>query len=306
MDFASRLAEWRDHRPEQWFRAANRVLPPGVTAVLVIAIAYQCAALTWRVMPVASTERSFVRPVIPNSAPAVRERSIDFTVLKESHFFGEARVASDETVVDAVDAPDTTLGLTLSGSTAVLRGELPSQATIASGREQKTYRIGQAIDGANGATLSAVYQDRVMLNRGGRLETLRLPQELSNEPAARVPPQPIRDRTTVSSDSLQQAITQNASRLMEAIRFTAHVEQGQLVGFRLSPNRDRETFEALGLQPGDIVTDINGTPVDDSSRGLFESLGDATIANVVVLRNGVPQLIVIDASQLDGRPANGD
>ena len=51
MDVAKRLAEWRDQPPEQWFSAANRYLPPGVTAVLVIAIAYQLATLTWALVP---------------------------------------------------------------------------------------------------------------------------------------------------------------------------------------------------------------------------------------------------------------
>jgi hypothetical protein len=33
---------------------------------------------------------------------------------------------------------------------------------------------------------------------------------------------------------------------------------------------------------------------------VFEALGEATMANVTVIRNGVPQLIVIDTSQLQG------
>ena len=47
MDVAKRLADWRDQPPEQWFTAINRYLPPVVTAILVIAIAYQLATLTW-------------------------------------------------------------------------------------------------------------------------------------------------------------------------------------------------------------------------------------------------------------------
>ena len=88
--------------------------------------------------------------------------------------------------------------------------------------------------------------------------------------------------------------------MTDIIRLAPHVEEGQVVGFRVTPGRDRETFEALGLQPGDVVTDINGTVLDDPSRGLqvFESLGEATMANVTVLREGVPQVIVIDTSQL--------
>jgi general secretion pathway protein C len=79
-----------------------------------------------------------------------------------------------------------------------------------------------------------------------------------------------------------------------------------VVGFRVNPGRDRETFAALGLMPGDVVTDINGTVLDDPSRGLqvFEALGEATMANVTVLRDGAPQVIVVDTSQLESLEEN--
>jgi general secretion pathway protein C len=78
------------------------------------------------------------------------------------------------------------------------------------------------------------------------------------------------------------------------------VQEGKVVGFRVTPGKDRATFEALGLQPGDVVTDINGTVLNDPSQGLqvFESLGESTQANVTVLREGTPQVIVVDTTQL--------
>ena len=47
MDVAKRLADWRDQPPKEWFSAVNRYLPPGISALFVIAIAYQLATLTW-------------------------------------------------------------------------------------------------------------------------------------------------------------------------------------------------------------------------------------------------------------------
>jgi len=49
-----------------------------------------------------------------------------------------------------------------------------------------------------------------------------------------------------------------------------------------------------------IVTDINGIVLDDYNRGLqaFEALGEATMANVTVLRDGSTQVLVIDTRQL--------
>ena len=51
MDVAKRLADWKDQPPEQWFTAINRYLPPVATALIVIAIAYQLATLTWTARP---------------------------------------------------------------------------------------------------------------------------------------------------------------------------------------------------------------------------------------------------------------
>jgi general secretion pathway protein C len=307
MDRAKRLAQWRDQTPEQWVKVANRYLPPGVTAVLVIAIAYQLAVLTWQVLPGATAAQgSLPTTTTADSSAAASQRSVDFSNLTQSHLFGEAPAQAAPIMETVVDAPDTTLSLRLTG---ILHGEggLPSQAIIASNREQeKTYQLGQTIDGANGTTLHAVYGDRVILNRGERLETLRLPRELSSG-SVRLPPRPVAAAPVPDdSGSLRQMITENASRLTDIMRIQPHVEQGQVVGFRINPGRDRETFETLGLQAGDVVTDINGTVLDDPSRGLqvFEALGEATMANVTVLRNGVPQLIVIDTSQLQSLEEN--
>lgn len=73
-----------------------------------------------------------------------------------------------------------------------------------------------------------------------------------------------------------------------------------MIGFRVNPGRDRKAFEALGLKPGDVVTDINGTVLDDASKGLqvYKALGETTQANVTVLRDGTPTVLVIDTSQV--------
>jgi general secretion pathway protein C len=145
-----------------------------------------------------------------------------------------------------------------------------------------------------------------LLNRSGRLETLRLPKELSTtSPGSQLPmasplPQP------APAAGLREVITENATRLADIVRIAPHVQEGQVVGFRVTPGRDRDAFEALGLQPGDVVSDINGTMLDDPSQGLavFQALGESTQANVTVLRDGVPQVIVIDTSQLQSLEEN--
>jgi general secretion pathway protein C len=294
MDVAKRLADWTDQPPKEWFSSINRYLPPGISALLVIAIAYQLATLTWTLPGSA-----------PAVAPAVRGESTtapaaDFSVLTDSRLFGEASTQVVSIVPAVIAAPDTTLRLTLTGILAK-EDDANGGATIASDRDgSQNYQVGQVIAGADGATLHAVYADRVLLNRNGRLETLRFPKELST--AGSSMDQRSRSPQPVPSASLREAISENTTQLTDIIRPTLHVQEGQIVGFRVNPGRDRAAFEALGLQPGDVVTDINGTVLDDPSQGLqlFQSLRETTQANVTVLRDGVPQVIVIDTRELQG------
>jgi general secretion pathway protein C len=302
MDVAKRLADWKDQPPEQWFTAINRYLPPIATALIVIAIAYQLAQLTWTLVPgSASAAAPASRPATDdNAAP-----STDLSGLTDSHLFGEAAEQAAPVVTEVIDAPETTLSLTLKGILAV-EADGKGSVIISSNRgDDKTYQVGQSIDGADGATLHSVYADRVLLDRNGRLETLRLPKELpaSGSPTAMASPLP---QAAAPSGSLREVISENATRLQDIVRLAPHVQEGQVVGFRVNPGRDRAAFEALGLRAGDVVTDINGTVLDDPSQGLqvFQSLGETTQANVTVLRDGVPQVIVIDTTQLQGLREN--
>lgn len=304
MDVAKRLTDWRDQPPEQWFNAANRYLPPVLTAVLVVTIAYQLATLTWTLAPGSTPAAA---PVSRSADSADRSPASDYSALTNSHLFGEAAEQPAQVVTPVIDAPDTTLSLTLKGILA-READTNGGAIISGNRgEDKAYLVGQAIDNADGATLHSVYADRVLLNRNGRLETLRLPKELSTSPASSLPmarPAPLPQPG--ASAPLREVITENATRLADIVRIAPHVQEGQVVGFRVTPGRDRGAFEALGLQPGDVVSDINGTVLDDPSQGLavFQALGEATQANVTVLRDGVPQVIVIDTSQLQSLQEN--
>jgi general secretion pathway protein C len=297
MDVAKRLAEWRDRPPEQWFTTVNHYLPPGITAILVIAIAYQLATLTWTLVP--GSTPTAVPP--PRPAPSDAQRATDYDVLKG--LFGEAAEQSEVVVAPVIDAPDTTLSLTLRGIVSITSTKDDTSGSViiesSRGGDSKLYYTGQTIDNADGATLHSVYADRALLNRGGRIETLRFPKDLTASSAGApmaMPPLP----QAQAQPALREVLSENAARLQDIIRPAPHVQEGQIVGFRVNPGRDRAAFEALGFQAGDVVTDVNGTVLDDVSQGLqiFQSLGEATQANVTVLRDGVPQVIVIDTTQL--------
>lgn len=307
MNVAERLTSLGSHTPGQWVSIANRVLPPVVAAILIVTIAYQLAQITWQVLPGEDYAAPLPAVVAGGTSAPVPRGGVNFETLRTAHLFGEA---PEPDAADAAqpspellpDAPETTLNLRLAG--VVVRDvNEDSDAMIASGNQpDKRYRVGEAIEGVSATRLHHVYPDRVLLNRSGALETLRLPEEDdagSNiaRAATRPPALPVQTNTA----PIRQVISQNATEITRIMRFAPHVEGGQIVGFRVTPGPEAEAFSGLGLEAGDVVTDINGIQLDDPSRGLqaFEALGESTMANVTILRGGNPQVIVIDTTQLE-------
>jgi general secretion pathway protein C len=74
---------------------------------------------------------------------------------------------------------------------------------------------------------------------------------------------------------------------------------GRQKGFRVFPGPNRNAFNKLGLRPGDLVTAINGTNLDDPSVGkdVFASLSTAATAKLSVVRDGRAQDVSIDIAQ---------
>lgn len=308
MNVAEHLSALSSRTPAQWVTTANRVLPPVVALILVVTIAYQLAQITWSFLP--GEDYSAPAPLVAatGSGTAGTAGNINFEALRGSHLFGEAPEPdanadnAQALIIDEVDAPETTLNLRLAG---VVMREIneDSNAMIASGNQpDKRYRVGDPIEGASGTRLHHVYADRVLLNRSGALETLSLPEEdEAGASVARAAPRPTATPVQTNTAPLRSVISQNATQITQVMRFAPHVEGGQVVGFRVTPGPEAEVFGSLGLEAGDVVTDINGIQLDDPSRGLqaFEALGESTMANVTILRGGNPQVIVIDTTQLE-------
>jgi general secretion pathway protein C len=308
MNVAEHLSALSSRTPAQWLSTANRVLPPVVAAVLVVTIAYQLAQITWRLLPGEDYAAPAPLVVAAGNNPEMVAGSADFNVLRSAHLFGEAPAEPVGEPAPALellpdDAPDTTLNLRLAGVVVRAVNE-DSDAMIASGNQpDKRYRVGDPIEGVAGTRLHHVYADRVLLNRSGSLETLRLPEEDDAGSSVRraAASRPVAPPVQTNTAPLREIISQNATAITQVMRFAPHVEGGQIVGFRVSPGPEADVFEGLGLEPGDVVTDINGIQLDDPSRGLqaFEALGESTMANVTILRDGNPQVIIIDTTQLE-------
>ena len=310
-------ANWTDFSSADGSNALttiNRVLPPWVSLLLVIAIGWQIAQMIWMLVPGPAAGDPVTPPMdLPVAATDARGGG-NVQDIAANHMFGEAD-AADEVIVAAPVMDDNLADTRLTN--LVLKGTIASEipefsvAVIADNNaEQKVYAIGDSI--GSGATLHAVYAERVVLNESGSLTNLKLPSEF---PAARTS-QARRTTSTTrqtrqsNAASLQNVVTENLSKLTDVIRPTPYLVNGEQAGYRVYPGRNRQQFAALGLRPGDLIKDIDGQSLSDPTQAMqvFQSLGTAEQVTVTVERNGQPQTIVLKTSQLDmsGEKESGD
>jgi general secretion pathway protein C len=170
---------------------------------------------------------------------------------------------------------------------------------------QELYRVGDTI---RGARITAIAWDRVTLQRDGVDATLELAppgERRAVEPtatAAATPPEgPARIRRTgadafiVDRRELEGA-TSNMSGLMTQLRAVAEVADGRPAGFRLFQIKEDSVFRRLGIQDGDVVQRINGTPVSDpaSLLAFLERLRSEPRVAVDIVRGGTARTLVYD------------
>jgi len=283
----------------------NRYLPSLVSLLLVVLIGWQLARMIWMLVPGAAIGDSVPLPdSLPLSGPVAGPASADVNAIADTHIFGLAD--AEQAGPSPLAAPDDDLAdtrlvnLTLNGTVA---SEIPnySVAIISDGgNDQEVYVIGDSV--GNNATLHAVYADRVVLNEKGVLTNLKLPREFKD-----VPVRTARRATTTTrqkannTGGIQAMVAQNLTKLTDVIRPTPYRVQGEQVGFRVYPGRDRRQFAALGLRPGDIIKDIDGQALTDASQAMqiFQSLGTSDQVTVTVERNGQSESLTLKTSQLD-------
>jgi general secretion pathway protein C len=75
---------------------------------------------------------------------------------------------------------------------------------------------------------------------------------------------------------------------------------GKLRGFRAYPGRNRAIFNKLGLKPGDLVTAVNGQPLDDPQRSqeVFNTIQSSDHVTVTLERGGQKQDISLNIAQV--------
>ena len=194
-------------------------------------------------------------------------------------------------------APETKLNLTLKGVLAAIPMEMAS-AIIAQGKNGKEdiYGIGDKMPG--GVTIKEIHPEYVVLERSGRLETLKL-QKLSgvdgfgsggksNLQSGSSSNRYSQGSPAAALKDIRSNIMKNPTSFGEYALPVVVKENGKQIGYRLKPQQKGQMLSELGIESGDVITQINGVKLDNQQNGIsaLRKLSTANNLNIVVKRNG--------------------
>jgi general secretion pathway protein C len=285
-----------DTRTHEWRSRLQGNGPRLVSLVLAALILLQLVQIGYSLL---SKPLKSPQPVLTGYVPRMQRPGLNIQSVISAHLFGVP--ASNDAAQDPANAPQSSANLILAGTIAT-QDPKRGVAIVSDGGPSKVYSVGDRI---GGASLHSVYLDRVILDRDGALETLLLPRQLlaSN----RAPPVGLRrpgadPRTVAAVDNIRRMVQQDPGILDQVMRTVASYDNvaGKLRGFRAYPGRNRQIFSKLGLKAGDLVTAINGTPLDDPQRSqeVFNTIQTSDHVTVTIERGGQKQDITLNIAQV--------
>ena len=266
--------------------------PQIVTFVLALALAAQLAFI---VVAMTSRSRQAGPPPLAAQPPPP---PLDIGGLVNAHLFGNAAVQASS---DGANAPPSSMPLVLAG---VLASDDPKQGMAIIGESAqaaKVVAVGQQVPG--GAQLHSVYSDRAVIDRSGTLESVYLPRQSAGSTVAGPPP-PMPTAAAGGNEAMiermRKLVNDDPGLLSQVMRPQPVFAGGEMKGFRVYPGANRQAFSRMGLRAGDMVTAINGTPLNDKDRAqeIFGTLGSSTDARVTITRNGRQQELVLNIAQI--------
>jgi general secretion pathway protein C len=279
--------------PDQWRALVLAHGPRIATWALAIALGVQAAVILTNLAGSGHTPKGLSSPVV---TPPPSGHNVDVAAITNARLFGTPPVEATP-AQDAENAPQTTMPLILTGIIAADDPQNGLAILGANANATKVYAVGDSVPG--GAKLHSVFGDRVVIDRGGRLETLALPRQAQGVSAPAPSAAALQTESPVM-DRMRKLMTDDPGLMADIMHPQPVFKQGKQQGFRVYPGRNRQAFLRLGLHPGDLVTAVNGTPLDDPARGqeIFRTLGSSSEAHITVMRNGQQQDISLNIAQV--------
>jgi hypothetical protein len=151
----------------------------------------------------------------------------------------------------------------------------------------------------NGVVLKEIYNDHVLLERDGKT-TLLFVEGVAIHPSAKMSAP---DPDLVAVDTAPKAklvIPPSPPTYTDILRGAPHYESDRLIGFDVYPGTSSGQFYQLGLQPGDLITSIDGSAVDsqEALASALKNVSEGRSVIAIVERKGKTESISLDGSVL--------
>ena len=174
-------------------------------------------------------------------------------------------------------------------------------------RKQSLYHPGDTVQNA---TIKLVLRQKVVLTVDGRDEILAMqePGKKSSSPKGgvrrtsssspalaqtpRLPVSATPREIAVSSEHIAEAM-ENIGDLMNQATFRPHIENGQPAGISITRIKPNAIFRRLRLRNGDIITGVNGSPIEsvEDAMQVFETITESPSVSLDIKRRGRQQTL---------------
>jgi general secretion pathway protein C len=274
--------------------AIERPLRLAVELALVVILALLGARLVWVISSPSDSVAKYTERPLPSpmrGSSSTLAISTDRTALISENPFDQGE---GELIVQ--DVPETSLNLQLDGLRMSTEGGGAGNAIIRTPDGSGTnFRVGDQI--LPGVTLERILSDRVIINRDGADETLMLGGRGAGLSVISDDSQIVTDSGIAETESGAGAESRETAeitgrlagpdQLFGAINAGPVMTNGALSGYRLNPIGSADIMRQAGLEPGDVLLQINGTSVVNlDMTDVIDRISAMQTAVLEVNRNG--------------------
>jgi len=120
---------------------------------------------------------------------------------------------------------------------------------------------------------------------GGSTEEPVYPEKLPAAASKERPPLP---EGILARSDVVEVVDLGLGSFLQRVQLEPSLEQGKFAGFRLLELQPPTFWEEVDLKPGDVVTGVNGKPIEQPEQAfeVFESLRKAKELRVSFIRDG--------------------
>ncbi|PCI72416.1 MAG: type II secretion system protein GspC [Gammaproteobacteria bacterium] len=253
--------------------------------------------------------------LVSSTQSAQVNNSVDIGGLVSMHLFGDQEKAP-VVVEDVENAPETRLNLKLRGIYAATN-KSHSNSIIEDGKgKQAVYFIDDKLEVSGRVYLRNVYSDRVILETNGRKEVLSLKDSLPAEMKRKKSNQLTLKKSTnkkvqdkrknkqisKSLNEYRKKLLENPMSLTDLVRMSPATKNGETIGYRISPGKDKRLFTQLGLRRNDVITGVNGMSLANPSDAmqLFGEIQNMQDIQVDILRGNENISLLLDLNNAQG------